>query len=203
MSSASRRWTQREARRQTEQVQGPCRVVTGAAPGAHHRPESRRERQAFGKGRRILTSASSRNREEKWRPSAKPDPLGLFPLNEDLPSLRRFPSLSAVDVVVGHPRLHRGVVQGTVAWSPGPLGCSPWSPEAPTTPPVLTTKNVPRRGQTSPGEKTQLRLRTLQGAPGWRSRLSVQLQPGHDLTVREFEPRVGLWADGSEPGACF
>ena len=21
--------------------------------------------------------------------------------------------------------------------------------------------------------------------------------------VREFEPRVGLWADGSEPGACF
>ena len=26
---------------------------------------------------------------------------------------------------------------------------------------------------------------------------------GHDLAVREFEPRVGLWADGSEPGACF
>ena len=40
-------------------------------------------------------------------------------------------------------------------------------------------------------------------APGWRSRLNVQLQPGHDLAVREFEPRVGLWADGSEPGACF
>ena len=39
--------------------------------------------------------------------------------------------------------------------------------------------------------------------PGWRSRLSVQLQPGHDLAVREFESRVGLWADGSEPGACF
>ena len=47
-------------------------------------------------------------------------------------------------------------------------------------------------------------LNTLRvGAPGWRSRLSVQLQPGHDLAVREFEPRVGLWADGSEPGACF
>ena len=45
--------------------------------------------------------------------------------------------------------------------------------------------------------------KTLQGAPGWRSRLSVRLQPGHDLAVREFEPRVGLWADGSEPGACF
>ena len=41
------------------------------------------------------------------------------------------------------------------------------------------------------------------GAPGWRSRLSVRLQPGHDLAVREFEPRVRLWADGSEPGACF
>ena len=41
------------------------------------------------------------------------------------------------------------------------------------------------------------------GAPGWRSRLSVRLQPGHDLAVCEFEPRVWLWADGSEPGACF
>ena len=41
------------------------------------------------------------------------------------------------------------------------------------------------------------------GAPGWCSRLSVRLQPGHDLAVREFEPRVGLWADGSEPGTCF
>ena len=26
---------------------------------------------------------------------------------------------------------------------------------------------------------------------------------GHSLTVREFEPRVGLCADSSEPGACF
>ena len=41
------------------------------------------------------------------------------------------------------------------------------------------------------------------GAPGWHSRLSVRLQPGHDLAVREFEPRVRLWADGSEPGASF
>ena len=44
---------------------------------------------------------------------------------------------------------------------------------------------------------------TLLGAPGWRSQLSVRLQPGHDPLVREFEPRVRLWADGSEPGACF
>ena len=26
---------------------------------------------------------------------------------------------------------------------------------------------------------------------------------GQDLTVHEFEPRVGLCADSSEPGACF
>ena len=26
---------------------------------------------------------------------------------------------------------------------------------------------------------------------------------GHDLTVPEFQPRVGLCADSSEPGACF
>ena len=26
---------------------------------------------------------------------------------------------------------------------------------------------------------------------------------GHDVTVCEFEPRVGLCADSSEPGACF
>ena len=46
-------------------------------------------------------------------------------------------------------------------------------------------------------------LNSITGAPGWRSRLSVRLQPGHDLAVHELEPRVGLWADGSEPGACF
>ena len=26
---------------------------------------------------------------------------------------------------------------------------------------------------------------------------------GHDLVVREFEPRIRLCADSSEPGACF
>ena len=26
---------------------------------------------------------------------------------------------------------------------------------------------------------------------------------GHDLPVRGFEPRVGVCADSSEPGACF
>ena len=26
---------------------------------------------------------------------------------------------------------------------------------------------------------------------------------GHDLTMPRFEPRVRLWADSSEPAACF
>ena len=46
-------------------------------------------------------------------------------------------------------------------------------------------------------------IKIILGAPGWRSRLSVRLQPGHDLAVCEFEPRIRLWADGSEAGACF
>ena len=37
------------------------------------------------------------------------------------------------------------------------------------------------------------------GSVSWAS----DFGSGHDLAVREFEPRVGLWADGSEPGACF
>ena len=32
---------------------------------------------------------------------------------------------------------------------------------------------------------------------------SVKRPTSAQVTVREFEPRVGLWADGSEPGACF
>ena len=39
----------------------------------------------------------------------------------------------------------------------------------------------------------------LGGSVGWASDFS----PGHDLTVRGFESRVGLCADGSEAGACF
>ncbi|VFV40155.1 Hypothetical predicted protein [Lynx pardinus] len=58
-------------------------------------------------------------------------------------------------------------------------------------------------GRALAGGPAQRGMARSPGAPGWRSRLSVRLQPGHDLAVREFEPRVGLWADGSEPGACF
>ena len=43
----------------------------------------------------------------------------------------------------------------------------------------------------------------IPGAPGWLSQLSSDFGSGHDLTVREFEPHVRLYADNSEPGACF
>ena len=47
--------------------------------------------------------------------------------------------------------------------------------------------------------KKQLVLGTLGGSVGWAS----DFGSGHDLTVSEFEPRVGLCADSPEPGACF
>ena len=39
----------------------------------------------------------------------------------------------------------------------------------------------------------------LGGSVGWAS----DFGSGHDLTIREFEPHVGLCVDSSEPGACF
>ena len=42
-------------------------------------------------------------------------------------------------------------------------------------------------------------LGCLGGSVGSASNFSS----GHDLTVCEFEPRVGLYADSSEPGACL
>ena len=36
----------------------------------------------------------------------------------------------------------------------------------------------------------------------WREMGRLGCGPGH-LTVREFEPRVRLFADSSEPGPCF
>ena len=42
-------------------------------------------------------------------------------------------------------------------------------------------------------------LGRLGGSVGWAS----DFGSGHDLTVREFEPSIGLCADSSEPGACF
>ena len=45
--------------------------------------------------------------------------------------------------------------------------------------------------------------KTTQGAPEGLGWLSVSFGSGHDLTLHKFEPRVGLCADSSEPGACF
>ena len=39
----------------------------------------------------------------------------------------------------------------------------------------------------------------LGGSVGW----AADFGSGHDLAVREFEPRVGLCADRSERVACF
>ena len=41
------------------------------------------------------------------------------------------------------------------------------------------------------------------GAPGWRLGGASDFGSGHDLVVHEFKPRVGLCADGSEPGSLF
>ena len=67
---------------------------------------------------------------------------------------------------------------------------------------------IPGRRYTEQSVPLLLRLtggleESLPWAPGWHSWLSVRIQPAHDLAVREFEPRVRLWADGWEPGACF
>ena len=49
-------------------------------------------------------------------------------------------------------------------------------------------------------KKPTLNIKT-HGATGWLSRLSVQvmISSGHDLTVCELKPHMGLRADGSEP----
>ena len=59
----------------------------------------------------------------------------------------------------------------------------------------------PREPRGPPQTCSVLLIESGPGAPGWRSRLSVRLQPGHDLAVREFEPRVGsgLMARSLEP----
>ena len=47
--------------------------------------------------------------------------------------------------------------------------------------------------------KRSQKLGCLHGSVGWASDFSS----GHDLTVHEFEPYIGLCADSSEPGASF
>ena len=41
------------------------------------------------------------------------------------------------------------------------------------------------------------------GVSRWLSHLSVHFSSGHDFTIHEFEPRVRLCADSSEPRACL
>ena len=52
---------------------------------------------------------------------------------------------------------------------------------------------------TSDPVKKDLTEGRLGGSVGWAS----DFGSGHDLTSCEFEPRVGLCANSSEPGACF
>ena len=56
-----------------------------------------------------------------------------------------------------------------------------------------------RRKRPTPGWKRGGGGVRLGSSVGWAS----DFRSGPDLAVREFEPRVGLCADSSEPGACF
>ena len=53
----------------------------------------------------------------------------------------------------------------------------------------------------SAGCQEAIQLMRLGGSVG--GGLTLDFGSGHDLAVREFEPRVRLCADGSKPGACF
>ena len=68
---------------------------------------------------------------------------------------------------------------------------------------LSTTAKVWREPKCPSTDKCVKKMWYIYGAPGGLSRLSTDFGSGHDLTVREFEPRVGLCADSSEPGACF
>ena len=59
-----------------------------------------------------------------------------------------------------------------------------------------------------PGDTVGVKVRghlkcRVQGRLGGSVSSASDFGSGHDLAVRGFEPRVGLCADGSEPGACF
>ena len=53
------------------------------------------------------------------------------------------------------------------------------------------------------GRKGPLKSEAFWGRLGGSVGEASDFGSGHDLTVHRFEPRVGLCADGSEPGACF
>ena len=60
-------------------------------------------------------------------------------------------------------------------------------------------REPPPEASVSVRVKTGACMGRLGGSVGYASHFGS----GHDLAVREFEPRVGLCADSSEPGACF
>ena len=44
---------------------------------------------------------------------------------------------------------------------------------------------------------------SVEGPTSAQVMISPSVSSSPDLTLCEFEPRAGLWADSSEPGACF
>ena len=55
----------------------------------------------------------------------------------------------------------------------------------------------------SPSYSFYVKAGHLKGRPGDSVGQASDLGSGHDRTVYGLEPRVGLCADSSEPGACF
>ena len=51
--------------------------------------------------------------------------------------------------------------------------------------------------------RSLLSIKISEGCPGGSVGWASDFSSGHDLLVREFEPRIRLCADSSEPGACF
>ena len=56
-----------------------------------------------------------------------------------------------------------------------------------------------------PGDNVGFNVRNMSARGAWvaQSVERLTLGSGHDLAVSEFESRVGVCADSSEPGACF
>ena len=56
-----------------------------------------------------------------------------------------------------------------------------------------------------PGDNVGFKVRNMSARGAWvaQSVERLTLGSGHDLAVSEFESRVGVCADSSEPGACF
>ena len=56
-----------------------------------------------------------------------------------------------------------------------------------------------------PGDNVGFNVKNVSARGAWvaQSVKRLTLGSGHDLAVSEFESRVGVCADSSEPGACF